>query len=428
MLATFLACLALISATLLVWQWVAAAAFPLNQRSLTPSSLPAVSILKPVTGANPETAAALSSWFSQAYPGPVEILLAVPSVHDPAHSLIQDLIAKYPKASARLILCPDSHALNRKVGKLTRLSQQARGEVIVISDADVAAPPDLLAQAATILAHPHIGLVHCLYRLADAPTMATRWESFVVNADFWSQVLQDLSFRPLNYGLGAVMMLRRSDLDAIGGFHAIENYLADDNQLGRRITGMGLKTSLCPLVVDCRASPATWSEVWQHQLRWAVTIRVCQPVPYFLSILANGTLWPVLWFASSPSPAIGIAAATLLGLRVVQGLCLEHRFTGNPRDWKRSWLPLFKDSLQVALWALAFTRQHVVWRGARLKVGVDGRLQPDPAATLQVQATPSPPTQSQPSDCPNSHPGPALPLPTPSHEFRIWNPARKQIR
>ena len=292
---------------------------------------------------------------------------------------------------------------------MTRLSQQALGKVIVISDADVAAPPDLLAQAATLLAQPNIGLVHCLYRLADAPTIATRWEALIVNADFWSQVLQDHSFRPLNYGLGAVMMLRRSDLEAIGGFHAIENYLADDNQLGRRMTQLGLKTSLCPVVVDCRASPATWSEVWQHQLRWAVTIRVCQPVPYFLSILANGTLWPILWFASSPSPTIGIATATLLAFRIIQALCLESRFTGRPRDWRRSWLPLLKDGLQVALWALAFTRQHVVWRGARLRVGLDGRLQPAPSSTPQpstpdriaiqtpIQDLPRPPRRPVPS-------------------------------
>ena len=30
-----------------------------------------------------------------------------------------------------------------------------------------------------------------------------------------------------------------------------------------------------------------WSAVWKHQLRWARTIRVCQPVPYFFSLLSN---------------------------------------------------------------------------------------------------------------------------------------------
>ena len=38
----------------------------------------------------------------------------------------------------------------------------------------------------------------------------------------------------------------------------------------------------------------TFGEVWIHQLRWARTIRVCQSVPYFFSILNNVTLWALL--------------------------------------------------------------------------------------------------------------------------------------
>jgi len=35
----------------------------------------------------------------------------------------------------------------------------------------------------------------------------------------------------------------------------------------------------------------TWRAVWKHQLRWARTIRVCQPLPYFFSILSNAGFW-----------------------------------------------------------------------------------------------------------------------------------------
>lgn len=394
MLAAAFACLAFLSAILMIWQWIAAVRFPLHQR--TPqvrASLPSISILKPVTGADSGTAEALESWLNQAYPGSIEILFGVGSQNDPAFPLVQQLLDRHPKAPARLIVCPHHPALNRKVGKLIHLAQVATGKIVVVSDADVSAPTDLLAQAVPLLDAPTIGLVHCLYRIANAPTPATRWEAFVVNVDFWSQVLQNQTLKPINYALGAVMVFRRHTLDQLGGFESLANVLADDNRLGRRIVEQGLRTRFCPVVVDCRAAPADWPSVWRHQLRWAITIRVCQPGPYFLSILANGTLWPLLWAAAARSPGVIAVASALIGLRMIQAISLQSRFTQNPRDWTGIGLAPLKDMLQVALWASAFLHQQVVWRGARFRISPDGQLQPSDAP---ADATPVvPPASAQ---------------------------------
>jgi hypothetical protein len=50
-----------------------------------------------------------------------------------------------------------------------------------------------------------VGLVHCFYQLANPTTPAMRWEAIAINADFWSQVLQSRSLKPLDFALGAVM-------------------------------------------------------------------------------------------------------------------------------------------------------------------------------------------------------------------------------
>ena len=122
-----------------------------------------------------------------------------------------------------------------------------------------------------------------------------RCEAIAINADFWSQVLQAASLKPLDFALGAVMLTRRKLLAEIGGFTVLANCLADDYQLGHRIAQNGHRIALCPVVVECWHPPMNWYGVWKHQLRWARTIRVCQPVPYFFSILSNATLWPLLW-------------------------------------------------------------------------------------------------------------------------------------
>src|SRR3982751_6082213 len=91
------------------------------------------------------------------------------------------------------------------------------------------------------------------------------------------------------------MLTRRKYLEEIGGFKLLADCLADDYQLGNRIARNGHRIVLSPIVVECWDPPMTWGAVWKHQLRWARTIRVCQPVPYFFSILSNAGFWAVLF-------------------------------------------------------------------------------------------------------------------------------------
>ncbi len=378
MLGTALALLALLGAALMLWQWIAALRFPLESRLALAANDPAptVTILKAVKDAEQGTAQALATWLSQTHKGTTETLFGVESLDDPGVPAIRELIASHPNANARLIECPQRIGPNRKVSNLAQMARSARGEFIVLSDADVDATPDLLQQMLLGFRDPSVGLVHCLYRYADAPNLATRWEAFAVNADFWSQVLQNQTLAPLNYALGAAIAVRRDDLDRIGGFEALVEHLADDNLIGRLIVGLGKRTHLCPIVVNCRVTASDWASVWKHQLRWAITIRACQGLPYFFSILANGTFWSLLWMAATPSTLSLSAGAALLAFRVGQGLLLEARFTRRPPDWARAWLVPAKDLLQVVLWFSAFLQREVVWRGIRFRVLRDGRLRP----------------------------------------------------
>jgi hypothetical protein len=51
--------------------------------------------------------------------------------------------------------------------------------------------------------------VNCFYRLANPTTTAMQWEAVAINADFWSQVLQSQTLKPLDFALGAAILLRR---------------------------------------------------------------------------------------------------------------------------------------------------------------------------------------------------------------------------
>jgi len=205
-----------------------------------------------------------------------------------------------------------------------------------------------------------------------------------INADFWSQVLQSQSLKPLDFALGAVMATRRRELREIGGFRALLDCLADDYQLGHRIARRGGRIALSTVVVECWSAPMGWAEVWRHQLRWARTIRVCQPAPYFFSVLSNATLWPLVWLAAQPSaPVLGCVLACAL-VRVSTALNLQRRLAGASAGnhatatsllaWRDGWLVWLKDLLQVVVWALAFAGNRIEWRGERMRLQRDGTL------------------------------------------------------
>jgi len=370
--------LAPLSLALGLWQWLAARRFLLHRRAADLSFAPAITLLKPLKGCDATIAASLQSWFRQDYAGPIQILFGVADPADPVCAVVRELLERNSHCDAQLVVCPEILGANGKVSTLVQLERLAGHELILVSDADVRVPPDLLANAVAPLRDDRIGLVSCFYRLANPVNPAMHCEAVAINADFWSQVLQAATLKPLDFALGAVMLTRRKALAKIGGFAALADCLADDYQLGNRLARQGHRLALCPVVVDCWDAPMNWGGVWRHQLRWARTIRVCQPIPYFFSILSNSTLWPLLWLMTSLvlSKALlqPLVAVACLWLRIVLAQNLQRRLTPDRPLVSPFWLVPAKDLLQAAVWAGAFLGNTVEWRGQKMRLRRDGTL------------------------------------------------------
>lgn len=400
-----LSALTLLSFGLLLWQLVAALRFPLHRRVTDDAFTPSVTVLKPLKGFNEHTAECLRSWLAQKYGGPVQVLFGVADESDPACDIVRGLLKQFPQADAALVVAAESLGSNAKVSTLVQLARRAKHDLVCVSDADVCVPADFLANAVVPLRDSSIGLVNCFYELANPTTLAMRWEAIAVNADFWSQVLQSNTLKPQDFALGAVMITRRTQLEEIGGFESLLDYLADDYQLGHKIVATGARIELSPVVVQCLDKSMGFREVWKHQVRWARTIRASQPGPYFFSILANPTLWSALLalfgnlgsFPLVPDsvlysralssqmqnflspihvPWVLIVFAAVLMVRVITAASLQRRLTRTRGALKYWWLVPAKDFLQTAVWAASFLGNTVEWRGRRFRITRGGRLAP----------------------------------------------------
>jgi ceramide glucosyltransferase len=366
--------LAFLSLILALWQWIAACRFNLHKRLQHNTFTPPVTVLKPVKGWDDKSAVAIESWLNQDYPGSVQVLFGVKSPGDPAAEEIASLLLKHPGAQAQLLICPESLGVNAKASTLIQLFRRVKSEVVVVSDADVFVPKDYLRNVVAPLESQDIGLVNSFYRLVDPANLAMRCEALAANADFWSQVLQGRTMAPLDFALGAVMATRREQITAIGGFEALADYLADDFQLGNRVTRTGRRIALCPVVADCLSPSQDWRQVWAHQVRWARTIRVCKPVPYAFSILSNATLWPLLWLLSEPTSTVLAIFTGCIGVRVMEAHLLQRRLAPNDPEPTYAWLAPFKDILSFLLWTISFCGNRIEWRGEQFRLERDGKL------------------------------------------------------
>jgi ceramide glucosyltransferase len=390
--------LATLSFILLLWQWIAARRFPLHERAGDMSFAPALTLLKSLKGADSATEDCLRSWLTQDYAGEVQILFGVVSADDPVCAIVKKLTLEFPRREVQLEVIPTLSGANAKVSKLAELETLAKHEILVVSDADVRVPADFLANAVEPLRAPEVGLVNCFYRLANPSTLAMQWEAVAINGDFWSQVLQSQTLKPLDFALGAVMLTRRAHVAEIGGFKALADCLADDYQLGNRIAKGGHRIVLSPIVVECWDPPMNWRAVWKHQLRWARTIRVCQPVPYFFSILSNAGLWamvclivglsglrfaPVEWHVDqhmfygtshADLPLTIVIGGLFIVFRILIAQNLQSRLTRSSNDFAYFWLVPLKDLLQGAIWVCAFIGNRIEWRGQVYRLRRDGTL------------------------------------------------------
>jgi len=319
----------------------------------------AASVLKPVRGLDPGLREAIRSHTH--LDGEFELLCGVSDLNDPGVGVVREF------SRARLIEC-STKAPNGKAGVLMDLAAASRYPVLVVNDADIRVEPDYLARVTAPLSDPRVGLVTCLYRVA-AGTAAARFEGLGVSTDFAPSTLVAHLVGVDEFALGSTMAFRRADLDRIGGFAAIAEYLADDYQLGHHLHALGLKCILSDVIVETHLS-GTWRDVWRHQVRWARTIRVSKIFGYLGLPVTFATLWAVV------AAAFGhwALAAGLLAVRMVMAIA-SGWFVMRSRDVLRLWFLIpVRDLFGVAVWLTALFGNSVIWRGQRLRLDEEGRI------------------------------------------------------
>lgn len=362
---------------------LAALRFFLRERARSiPSYTPKASLLKPVHGVDFGSYENFASFCALDYPE-YEILFGVGDPGDPAIPLIQRLIAEYPHRRIALFVGAEPIGANRKVNMQARLAREASHEVLVLTDGDIRVGPNYLKEVVAPLADKTIGATTSFYRGIAQKNLGAELEAIGAASDFFAGVLMANWMEGLSFGLGASIVTTKDWMEKVGGFAAIADMHSDDYELGHRIAAAGGTILLAREVVATMYPAQTPRGFWQHQVRWARTVRLCRPWSFAGLIFTHGLPWAML--AALIAPAAWIAAAYLIAyllLRLTMAWTVGVWGVGDVVVRRKLWLVPLRDAIYFVVWLASFASNRIHWGGQEYVMRA-GRLVP---ASIQRQA------------------------------------------
>jgi len=340
-----------------------------------PEFTPHVSLLKPVHGTDFGSKENFSSFCTQNYPN-YEVLFAANEETDPALQIVRALIAEYPERKIRILTGAPFLGENRKVNNLALMAREARHEILVITDGDVRVGPDYLRNVVAPFADNKTGAVTSLYRGVAQPNIFAELEALGAASDFAAGVLVAERKEGLNFALGASIVTTKSWIQRIGGLEPIAQLLADDYELGHRVAAAGGEVLLSREVVATMYPVQALRAFWDHQLRWARTVRLCRPVSYVGLIFTHGLPWAILAaLLSHTATTAAICLGGYLLLRLLMAFAVGAGVLQDQTVRRRWWLIPLRDAIHFIVWLASFASNRVTWGDAQF-VMKNGQMVP----------------------------------------------------
>jgi ceramide glucosyltransferase len=336
------------------------------------SDYPAVTLLKPLHGSEPSLESDLESFLLQDYPAPIQVVFGVHDRQDAAVAVVDRLRARHPDKDIVVSVEEHRQGTNPKISNVITMSACARHGVLILSDSDIAVPPDYLRKIAAALVPDDVGAVTCLYTGWAASDFPSRISAMGISYHFLPNVVTGVGLGLTEPCFGSTIALKRLVLDGIGGFGAFASQLADDNEIGRAVRQYGRKVAIPSFAVRHACSEASFRAWWDHELRWMRTIRTVDPAGHAGSIVTHGFSLALLGviFTGFGQLALSVALTTLVARGVLKWR-IDKAFQGAAGPY---WLLPVRDVLSFGVFVMSLFGVSVVWQDAQLRVHQDGAL------------------------------------------------------
>jgi ceramide glucosyltransferase len=270
----------------------------------------------------------------------------------------------------------ESAYANAKVHGLEKLSQVARHEILVITDSDVSVDRSYLSAMAESFEPSEVGAVTNLYRGGEVQEFWSKLEALGMSMEFMAGVIVAERLEGMKFMLGPSMAVRKSCLQAIGGFAVLADYLADDFVLGERIAAAGFRVVLSSYVVDHHAYSTGFLHSFKHRLRWNRSARFSRPAGYWGQGFTYGLAWALMLCLAAPSFWTLLVLLGTLSLRLWLAWALGRGLLNDPLAGRNIRLVPIQDLLSFTTWIGGFVGREIVWRERHYRLLRKGKFAP----------------------------------------------------
>ena len=345
-----------------------------NSGSLS-REMPGVSILKPLKGLDDGLFDNLESFCTLDYPN-YEIIFALQNRNDPAFKVAAKIKEKYPLRDISIVTEYCDEGLNPKVNNLIPAYKKAGYGLILISDSNVRVERDYLSAMTVHMQDPAVGLVSSVIKGIGGRSVGAVFENLHLNSFIVGSVCFLDRYLGMPCVIGKSMLMRKKDLDAIGGFAAVKDLLAEDYIIGQRIHEMGKRVVLSSHVIS------NVNEYWgvkrflNRHTRWGKLRWHIGGARYLPELIGNAVfvaLLPML-FAQTAGRSVLLAAA-VCSLKVTRDYYIGKKLDAGMNPLLYLLVPI-KDFLIGCIWFVPILDNKVAWRGNKYLIGRESRLFP----------------------------------------------------
>jgi ceramide glucosyltransferase len=344
-----------------------------------------VSILQPILSGDPTLAAGLEKNLTMQTGYTLEFLWLVDEDDIDAQNICHDLLVRYPEKCAHLVLLPPPESRqNPKMVKLIAGARQASGDVLCVLDDDTRLPDYGLEACLPYLDQSGVGLAFGLPYYVSFGNFWSRLVAYFVNShSLMNYIPYAMLTEPVTIN-GMFYAIRRQVLEEIGGFDGLENILADDFALARRMRDHGF----CLVQTPLRHAISTWVASPRHYFsliqRWFIFPRESimyhlrgseQLLFYSMALIPVFFPWTVL-FVSLLVPSLW--PVTLIYFLYCYSIFAYFNlaYLKQASPWSHSYLvTLISLLLPLQILAALFARQQINWRGHIMQAEKGGSFQ-----------------------------------------------------